>query len=570
MKQTESKESRSSSRWLAENLEEMDRSVKQIRKLIEDGESLSKLHKPELAAHIEDFYHLYQSLAERYDHLTGELQKNVPSDIPLQGSGNAKSGFAQGSPLLTPDRKMGLHHTSCQATSSTSGGSSDFSLKEGAELSSSSSSDSESEFSNSSVKMHLDAPINMDGKELHEKITKEENETYEELLGRVIEYEDKLRVLNLSLQLSEEEVARLKSELHLQIELAKRDVNIREADLEMERRQVFELQNYVSELETRVSESNFEIERLMKELEVSSDRLKGSDEEINRLNNQLANEISEGTRQLQGQLKLAQHDVTTLNAKLDYERMQVLKFEEQIAKVETNLSDCNTEVAELKIALSNAEEKFSLDKAQLQSEMFCLLEKQAVLDARLKEWELRGKALEDKIRQCEAEKMEIKGLHEAQERGMQSEINQLKVEVCVRGNHIEALNKIMDSLKLKYDMLMAEKDEINAKVNTLMAEARSRDNHIGQMEEHSRKLHVEHVELIAASESSRKLVDELRFRVEELENEVDRQRMVILDGAEEKREAIRQLCFSLEHYRSGYQELRQAFLGYKRPAVMAA
>lgn len=537
-----------------------------MQKLIEDGESLSKFHGPELTAHIEDFYHLYQSLAERYDHLTGELQKNVPSDIPLQGSGNTKSGFAQGSPLLTPDRKMGLHNTSCQATSSTSGGSSNFSLKEGAELSSPSSSDSESEFSNSSVKIHLDAPINTDGKEL----TEEANETYEELLGRVIQYEDKLRVLNLSLQLSEEEVARLKSELHSQIELAKSDVNIREADLEMERRQVFELQNYVSELETRLSESNFEIERLMKELEVSSDRLKGSDEEINRLNNQLANEISEGTHQLQGQLKLAQDDVTTLNAKLDYERMQVLKFQERIAKVETNLSDRNNEVAELKIALSDAEEKFTLDKAQLQSEMFCLLEKQALLDARLKEWELQGKALEDKIRQCETDKMEIIGLHEAQERGMQSEINQLKVEVCERGNHIEALNKIMDSLKLKYDMLMAEKDEINAKVNTLVAEARSRDNHIGQIEEHSRKLHMEHAELIAASESSRKLVDELRFRVKELENEVDRQRMVILDAAEEKREAIRQLCFSLEHYRSGYQELRQAFLGYKRPAVMAA
>ena len=543
----------------------MDQSVKQMQKLIEDGESLSKFHGPELTAHIEDFYHLYQSLAERYDHLTGEFQKNVPSDIPLQGSGNTKSGFAQGSPLLTPDRKMGLHNTSCQATSSTSGGSSNFSLKEGAELSSPSSSDSESEFSNSSVKIHLDAPINMDGKELTEA-----NETYEELLGHVTQNEDKLRVLNLSLQLSEEEVARLKSELHSQIELAKRDVNIREADLEMERRQVFELQNYVSELETRVSESNFEIERLMKELEVSSERLKGSEEEINRLNNQLANEISEGTHQLQGQLKLAQDDVTTLNAKLDYERMQVLKFQERIAKVETNLSDRNNEVAELKIALSDAEEKFTLDKAQLQSEMFCLLEKQALLDARLKEWELQGKALEDKIRQCETEKMEITGLHEAQERGMQSEINQLKVEVCERGNCIEALNKIMDSLKLKYDMLMAEKDEINAKVNTLVAEARSRDNHIGQIEEHSRKLHMEHAELIAASESSRKLVDKLGFRVKELENEVDRQRMVILDAAEEKREAIRQLCFSLEHYRSGYQELRQAFLGYKRPAVMAA
>ncbi|KAK8678974.1 hypothetical protein V6N13_144449 [Hibiscus sabdariffa] len=81
------------SRWLAENLEEMDRSVKQMLKLIEDdGDSFAKkaemyYHKrPELVSHVEEFYRMYRSLAERYDQLTGELRKNIPSDLQSQGS----------------------------------------------------------------------------------------------------------------------------------------------------------------------------------------------------------------------------------------------------------------------------------------------------------------------------------------------------------------------------------------------------------------------------------------------------------------------------------------------------
>jgi hypothetical protein len=65
-------------------------------------------------------------------------------------------------------------------------------------------------------------------------------------------------------------------------------------------------------------------------------------------------------------------------------------------------------------------------------------------------------------------------------------------------------------------------------------------------------------------------VDELRLKVVELEKEVDGQRVELSAVAEEKRAAIRQLCFSLEHYRSGYKELREAFLGHKRHSVMAS
>ncbi|KAK9913884.1 hypothetical protein M0R45_037688 [Rubus argutus] len=153
---------------------------------------------------------------------------------------------------------------------------------------------------------------------------------------------------------------------------------------------------------------------------------------------------------------------------------------------------------------------------------------------------------------------------------LQGEISRLTVELAERGRHVEAVNKDFDRFKLKYDMLMAEKDELYAKVHNLLKNVSCRDDQIREMEGHLRQLHKEHEDLIAGSEIARKLVDELKLRGEELQEESNRQNVVISDGAEEKRKAIPQLCFSLEHYRSGSKEVRQAFGGHKWRAVAAA
>ena len=197
-------------------------------------------------------------------------------------------------------------------------------------------------------------------------------------------------------------------------------------------------------------------------------------------------------------------------------------------------------------------------------------EKQALLGVELKECELQTRELEDKILLSEAEKMEMQRLHAADEMALKAESNQLKVELSERREHVEVLNKEFDKFKLKYDMLMAEKDGLSAKVEKLKANVSARDYQIQEMEWCLSQLQKKQEELIDESQNAQKLIDELKLRVEYLQKEVDRQRVVISDGAEEKREAIRQLCFSLEHYRSGYQELRQAFIGHRRNVVMAA
>ncbi|KAG2305905.1 hypothetical protein Bca52824_025653 [Brassica carinata] len=82
-------------------------------------------------------------------------------------------------------------------------------------------------------------------------------------------------------------------------------------------------------------------------------------------------------------------------------------------------------------------------------------------------------------------------------------------------------------------------------LDSLRAELRSRDVQIEQMEEYLNQVCVK----------DKSVVEELESRVEELENQVEKQRDVISEREEEKREAIRELCFSLDHYKSRYVEL---------------
>ncbi|KAF2940358.1 protein NETWORKED 1A [Oryza sativa Japonica Group] len=70
------------SKWLQENLTDMDSKIKMMIKIIEeDAESFAKRaemyyrRRPELMALLEELYRAYRALAERYDHAAGELRQ---------------------------------------------------------------------------------------------------------------------------------------------------------------------------------------------------------------------------------------------------------------------------------------------------------------------------------------------------------------------------------------------------------------------------------------------------------------------------------------------------------------
>ncbi|KAF6138080.1 hypothetical protein GIB67_033494 [Kingdonia uniflora] len=96
------------SKWLQENLTDMDVKVKSMIKLIEeDADSFARRaemyykKRPELMKLVEEFYRAYRALAERYDHATGALRQAhrtmaeaFPNQVPLILTDDSPSGLS--------------------------------------------------------------------------------------------------------------------------------------------------------------------------------------------------------------------------------------------------------------------------------------------------------------------------------------------------------------------------------------------------------------------------------------------------------------------------------------------
>ncbi|XP_048425140.1 protein NETWORKED 4A isoform X1 [Pyrus x bretschneideri] len=664
MKRLESRKSRSwwwdshispkNSKWLADNLEEMDRSIKRMLKLIEeDGDSFAKKaemyyqKRPELIAHVEEFYRLYRSLAERYDHVTGELRKNAPSDLQSQSSCLSDIGSELPSALPSPDvqpgklgrRKSGPRAAGFDFFLGPGGNSSEHYQKEGDE-SFSLADYSEPESDDSSVNNYstplsngLDQgqtrkiiELEIELREAKEKLRMQQEENVdssftgakpdhtEEFPAKIAEYEQELTSRNEKLRESEEEIARLNIKLKrhessqhsnglklalepesaqhnnglklalepepaqhnnglklalepepaqhnnglkLALEFSKpKETKIHEGARDREINEPSEIHKRVGR-SGEVQDRDSKIEALVKELRAAKDRLQHSEKEIASLRQQLESNIpSEEIQRLQGQLESAKKDISMWKTKLNTEKREVSKLQERISRLKSSLTDRDNEVMDLKIAVSDAEEKIFPEKAQVKAEISRLQSERTHLEEQLKDWESRGRLLEDEIRQMKAGKAEM-------EERLKGEIEQLKADILERSNQMENLNKTLDAMK-------TERDELSTKAAMLQAEVSSRDDQINEINKNLQQMQTEHQELLNGAEGGRKLVEELTERAKELEEEIQRQRVVIMEGAEEKREAIRQLCFSLEHYRNGYHMLRQACMGNnKRVPVLA-
>lgn len=546
-----------------------------LKLIEEDADSFAKKaemyyqKRPELVSHVEDFYRMYRSLAERYDHLTGELRKNIPSELQSQGSG---SDLGSEPPTPSPERKTPGRKSSNRAAGFDvflgSGGSSDLSRK-GSE-GSYSSSDSGSESDEATSKSNLSGPLENgdDDDNLHQRIFELENElkvmkdklrtteeensiallkatengNYNELEEKILKLEQHLKVTNEKLLVSEEEITRLKRELE----------SNRSSEI------IYALE---SELESVHKEKNLlecELESAQKQIESLEAELESSHKE----NNLLEYELESARKQIESceaELESSRKENRLLQTELGSEKICISEMQEQIMGLKADFESHERKIGEMRVKMADDTNKYTQEKSELEAEISGLSEKCATKEGKLRVLELKGLSLTDRIVQLEAEKSE-----------MHAEIERAKAENAEKSKKVEELNWNLDALKLKYDMLVAERDEVSAKVLALVAEVSSRKDRIHEMDEHLNRLHLEHARLITGTENAQKLVNELRVKVKELEEEADRQRDVIADNAEAKREAIRQLCFSLEHYRDGYLQLRQALHVHKRRVVMAA
>lgn len=352
--------------------------------------------------------------------------------------------------------------------------------------------------------------------------------------GKIRTLEKELEMTREKLMASEQEVTKLKGNLS--------EVISENAD------QLIHLHSQVAEQRVELANSASKISVLVNQLEMAKEQLQRSEEENSKLNCDLSKLVSERT-QLSDQLEASRSDVRVLKAQLDSGKRHGLELEDMY---KSKLLDQECEFKRINSVYEGAKEHFLLEKEQLQSAISSLSEQLTLLEAMKGKQEMQNKALEDELIHCKA-----------QEACCREDSERLKSELDFKDELVQALNKDLDGFKLKYDTLMTEKDEIIATLQTLKAVLSSRDDQIQQLEDNVKQLHSKCLDLNAGSESAEKLIDELQLRVLHLEKEVDMQNAVISDRAEEKREAIRQLCFSLDHYRNGYQQLREAYIEKK-------
>lgn len=556
--------------------------MKQMLKLIEnDGDSFAKKaemyyqKRPELIACVEELYRMYRALAERYDHVTGELRKSMPSDLQSQGSGISDGGFE---PPSTDQgltrRKSGSRAAGFEYFLGTGGSCSDLCDK-GDE---SSTLDSESESDNSSVNNYSGQSTNGDDQGLRKKVNeleaelrdlkqrlraqKEENYdgsyrvtkpgNSEGPFAEIAGYEDELSVAKEKIQLADEEIARLRN-LLIEPDRVQKVGEINREGTETEGTQGAEPK--LVRLEGDASDPEDKTRILEKELGITKEKVHGSEKELAYLKHQLETTTS-STQHLHDQLGSAKKDALMWKSKLDKEKREISKLQDRIVRYKANLSERDQEIRALKETVYNANKSLSEENLQLQAQMTKLLKEHTYLEDNLKEWDLRCQTAEEELKRLKAGKAEMEILFRA-------EVEQLKARISEREDRIEELNKSVEVLTLKYNMGMMEMAEANIKLSNLTANVSSKDDQIDQMSKHLHELHMEHVELIGETERARTIVAELK-------QELEKKEVIIMQGAEEKREVIRQLCFSLEHYRDGYHQLRQAFVGHKRLPVVAS
>ncbi|GAU42593.1 hypothetical protein TSUD_303090 [Trifolium subterraneum] len=147
-------------------------------------------------------------------------------------------------------------------------------------------------------------------------------------------------------------------------------------------------------------------------------------------------------------------------------------------------------------------------------------------------------------------------MHESKAANHEQEVQKLKSETL----DLQAKFSLMkDHLHVDIANLSKMKIELTSKLDLENKLSQERDAKVKQemhrMNEYIKELEASLTEMVFIFKANKNEGNMLKLRVEELEKEVSTQNGVISDKDEEKREAIRQLCYSLEHYRNGYREL---------------
>ncbi|KAG2310862.1 hypothetical protein Bca4012_025365 [Brassica carinata] len=486
-----SKKSIKNNKWLEHNLDDMDRSVKKMVKLIEeDADSLAKKaemyyqKRPELISLVDEFHRMYRSLAERYDDLSSS--DLTTTELNNNRLGRPPSRRAPGFDYFLGNNGGGLP--------------SDVYQKDVDDCASVTDSEQEWDDTSSLASYPGYVSVGSDFQSMTKRVADLEIELREAKERLKMQLEGNTEGLSLTRVKSESKFVDYPAKLAA-CEQELRDANERILNSED---QIFMLKNQLarylpSELDDEQggegvdSTQDMDVETLSEELRIASLRLREAERENGIMRREVEKSKSDDLKlkSLQNLLESAQKETAAWKSKSTADRREVVKLHDRVSMLKHSLAGRDHEIRDLKTALSDAEEKIFPEKAQFKDEIANLLEEKTHRDEQFSELEAQVRYLEEEIRRVTNEKME-------EEERLKGEIEVLAMEKAMKEICIETVsNKVS---KLESEMLLLE------------YEMKAKDSKTIEMEEE---------------------VEKLRSELEEV--------------SEEKREAIRQLCFSLDY-----------------------
>ncbi|KAI3678587.1 hypothetical protein L6452_37886 [Arctium lappa] len=271
------------------------------------------------------------------------------------------------------------------------------------------------------------------------------------------------------------------------------------------------LRKRINELEAELRRVQIEqevngVRSLQEELRFVKEKLRASEEQVGKLRLKLVEQYqsmaaSQRPNDQDHKTSSVNNDSDRVYRSDQQENGDVSKLEAQILRYKASLTERDQEILKLRNQVTN------------------LLKERAY---RIKEWGLQH--------EMGMKKTEIEDEMGVKKTEMEDEIEELKIE----------------------------RDGLIAKVSDLEEEMSLKDDQIEHMNQRLRKLQSEH-------EKSSRSIEELGCRSRELERVIEKQQEMIEEAVEDKRQAVRQLCITLEHYRNAYQMLRQDLKEQKKP-----
>jgi chromosome segregation ATPase len=171
------------------------------------------------------------------------------------------------------------------------------------------------------------------------------------------------------------------------------------------------------------------------------------------------------------EVRKLQDTVKNLKDELEKAMQEKSLLQDRVKDLEQTTSDLNALVA-------HNQEKFSLEKSSLDTEIEKLSEANASLEGRFT-------STEAQVEQLHAEKAEA---------SLESE------------KQISELNQAVADLKTRLELLSSEKATVKNRVSTLLIDVTTRDVKMKELDSHLRQLHLEHVKLIEEADVARKSV----------------------------------------------------------------